>query len=187
MKRLFAALQVFFSTSTSWAIIICAGGTAAGFLPWIAVSSSGLAFLAHPTANAFSLARFGDPCWHGIAATCAFAILGLVLIATFTTKPINLWRTLAVFASAVGVIVEICLLLSWAYLPRPTTMDWKIEGKIVSQDPINVYYEPLAGVFVSLGCAAGLLVLSALQTRAILFRGQTLTEQSVERSSPRLN
>jgi hypothetical protein len=172
MKQIFAALKIFFSSSTAWAIIICAVGTAVSFLPWIEVSSSGLLFLLHPQANAFALARFGDPCWHGIGATGIFGVLGLVLIATFSIKPINVWKTAAVFTSGVGVIVEICLLLSWAYQPRPTMQTWSTAGKIISEEPVNVFYEPLGGVFASLGCGIGLLLLSALQTRALLFRTQ---------------
>jgi DNA-binding MarR family transcriptional regulator len=136
MKEVFAALQTFFSSSTGWAIIICAVGSAAGFLPWIEVSSSGLLYLFHPRLNAFALVRGGDPCWHGVGATGVFAVLGLVLIATFSTKPIHLWKTVAVLASGVGVIVEICLLLSWAYQPRPTTQTMSVAGEIVASPSV---------------------------------------------------
>jgi hypothetical protein len=176
MKEVFAALQTFFSSSTGWAIIICAVGSAAGFLPWIEVSSSGLLYLFHPRLNAFALVRGGDPCWHGVGATGVFAVLGLVLIATFSTKPIHLWKTVAVLASGVGVIVEICLLLSWAYQPRPTTQTMSVAGKIVREEPIHIFCEPLGTVFVSLAGGIALLLLSALQIRALLFRGGTSPE-----------
>jgi hypothetical protein len=186
MKQVFAALKVFFSSSTAWAIIICAVGTAVSFLPWIEVSSSGLLYLFRPQVNAFALVRGGDPCWHGIGATGIFATLGLVLIATFSTKPINVWKTVAVFASGVGVIVEICLLLSWAYQPRSTMQTWSTAGKIVREEPVNVFCEPLGGVFASLGGGIGLLLLSALQTRALLFRERTSPEPITGPSSQSL-
>jgi len=176
MKQAFAALKIFFSSSTAWAILICATGTAVSVLSWIEVSSSGMLYLFRPQVNAFALARGENPCWHGIGATGIFAALGLVLIATFSTKPINVWKTVAVFASGMGVIVEICLLLSWAYQPRSTTEIWSTVGKIVREEPVKVFCEPLGGVFASLGGGIGLLVLSALQLRALLFRERTSTD-----------
>src|SRR5215831_1311669 len=56
-------------------------------------------------------------------------------------------------------------------LPRP-----RGGSDPVLQEPVNVFCAPLGGVFVSLGGGIGLLVLSALQARALLFRVETFTE-----------
>jgi hypothetical protein len=184
MKTVLRSLRHFLSSTTGWAILIAAVGVATCLLPWVKVSSSGIAWLSQPTFNGIDIAtRFSDPCWLAVAASGIFAALTLLLIVTFTTEPVPLWKAVVVFGSGIGVIVAVRLMLIWAYRDRPTTERDTIEGSVVAERPIQIYYTPQEGPYAALGCAAGLLMLGALQFRAVLFCGHRDVAPSTNRDS----
>src|SRR5262249_62017744 len=173
MKAVLSALKQFVTCTTGWAILIAAVGVAACFLPWVRVSSSGLLYLGQPTGNAHDIAfRFRDPCWPGLAGTGIFASLFLLLVVTFSTRRASWWTTLVVFVAGVSVIVELSLVLGWAYRERPTTQTWTVQGEVLQEQPIELYYTPQEGPYAALACAAGLLFIGSLQLRPLLFGGQ---------------
>jgi hypothetical protein len=171
MKSVLASLRRFFSSTCGWAILIAAVGVVACFFPWVKVSSSGIAWLSQPVFHGVDIAiRFSDPCWMAVAATGIFAALALMLIVTFASEPAPLWKSLLVFGSGVGIVMAIWMMLIWAHLDRPTTERDTIEGRVVAERPIQIYYTPQEGPYVALVCAAGLLLIGAIQLQSLLTR-----------------
>jgi hypothetical protein len=133
--------------------------------------------------EALGLTRWLNPTWSGVAVVGVFATALVVLLASFPTRPVSLWKAGLLLAAGVSSSVGVGFFFSWAggrFVER-----WGEEGR-----EYEVQIAVLAGPYVALGCGVALILLAAVQLFS-LFRilggrlgGQIATSSAEPAAAP---
>jgi hypothetical protein len=152
----------FFGSASGWGILLCALGAATILIPWRYYA------LLPP----FEPQWRGLPAtatWHGIAVASAYGVAGLILIATFSAVWVPAWKPLLLgLAGALGV-TGAALYASQSDEALVTMFNKLMPSGVTVGSIVPDYHAFGPGFSVAIGVGVGLLVLAALQFRAVLF------------------
>jgi len=166
MPLVWRTLSSFFTSVDGWAILLCLLGVGTGFLPW-AVPGAGSTFT-WTADNAFGLVRWTLPSWHGVTAVAAFAIAGLVLLATYPLGP-AVWKSLLLLVAAGIALTALVLFFAWPGAGH-------VERWGDKEYPVKV--SVLLGPSVALACGGALLLASGVYLGALLLRRRAGRQQA---------
>lgn len=153
----------FIASTSGWAVVLCLLGASTIAMPW----------RLYALLPAFQPEWRGLPAtatWHGVVVPTIYGVTCLVLIATFSTEWVPVWKPLLlVLAGAGGTVCSAMYgLQSNETLIEVFNRRMPAGARVTAL--VEDYHMLGPGFYVGCGVGVALLLLAALQIRGILFR-----------------